>query len=87
MNRQNQDTGTINNINGDLNDLKLKLESIRESQPNVYRLWKLYLYKKEMEYNRSVEECKIMLNEIENVTSVLSIRDLNSLFCLRRINM
>jgi hypothetical protein len=87
MNRQNQDTGTINNINGDLNDLKLKLESIRESQPNVYRLWKLYLYKKEMEYNRSVEECKIMLNEIENVTSVLSIRDLKSLFCLRRINM
>lgn len=87
MNRQNQDTGTINDINGDLNDLKLKLESIRESQPNLYRLWKLYLYKKEMEYNRSVEECKIMLNEIENVTSVLSIRDLKSLFCLRRINM
>jgi len=69
------------------NEASLRLEDIKLIQPNVYNLWKVYLYKKHNDYVKSVNECLTMLNEIDNINKPLTISDLQTLAILRRESM
>jgi RPA family protein len=69
------------------NEASVRLEDVKLIQPNVYNLWKVYLYKKHNAYVKSVNECLTMLNEIDNINKPLTISDLQTLAILRRESM
>jgi hypothetical protein len=75
-----------NNTTQMFKDVNQNLENIKSMQPNVYKLWKVYLYKKHSEYIKSMTDCVSMLNEIDNINKPLSIADLQTLVVLRNIS-
>jgi len=49
-----------------INIIKNKLDNIKESHPNIYNLWKTYLYKKLETLESIIIEIEDILYKIEN---------------------
>jgi hypothetical protein len=62
-----------------------QLENIKSKQPNIYNLWKVYLHKKQSEYNTSLMECLQMLNSLQDINKELSITDLQTILIFRNM--
>lgn len=62
-----------------------ELENIKTKQPNIYNLWKVYLHKKQSEYNTSLMECLQMLNSLQDINKELSITDLQTILIFRNM--
>lgn len=62
-----------------------QLENIKTKQPNIYNLWKVYLHKKQSEYNTSLMECLQMLNSLQDINNELSITDLQTILIFRNM--
>jgi hypothetical protein len=73
-----------NSRNSDVNAIKIKLESIKTKQPNVYKLWKILINKKESALMKTIIECDEMLNNVDSVNNELSILDLQTLSILKQ---
>ena len=73
-----------NSNNIDMNTIKIKLESIKTKQPNVYKLWKILIYKKELALMKTIMECDEMLNNVDSLNKELSILDLHTLSILKQ---
>jgi len=61
-----------------------QLEAIKETQPNVYHLWKLYIHKKQTAYTNSLLECLTMLKTVKDIDKTLTITDLQTLLLLKK---
>ena len=87
MNLNNTNTNTNTNTNAQelFNNVQSHLETIQTTQPNVYKLWKVYLYKKEKDFIDSLQECVKMLHSINCVQHQLSISDLQTLFMMKKL--
>lgn len=77
----------LNNTNTEelFNNVQTQLETIQTTQPNVYKLWKVYLYKKEKDFIDSLKECMEMLHSINSIQHQLSISDLQTLFMMKKL--
>jgi hypothetical protein len=65
-----------------IRSIKTKLESIKETQPNLYNLWKITIYKQEAGFVKTLLECEHMLDKVETLNKPLSIMDIQTLFIL-----
>lgn len=65
-----------------IHSIKTKLESIKETQPNLYTLWKLTIYKQESRLIKTLLECESMLDEVGSLNKTLSVLDIQTLFVL-----
>lgn len=50
----------------EVDNIKNRLVRIKNTHPNIYNLWNNYLEKKLDSLNLLIEECKIILESIEN---------------------
>jgi hypothetical protein len=74
------------NINFEsINNINHRLEEIKTIQPNVYKLWKVFLKKKERDYSDSLNQCANMLNNISEYDKKVTISDLQTLIILRKL--
>jgi hypothetical protein len=73
----------MNNINYD--DVHKELDKIKQTQPNIYKIWKIYLFKKENEYNNSLKECLDMLNVVKNSKKPITIEELQTILFMRKL--
>ena len=67
------------------NNVHKELDKIKESQPNVYNIWKLYLFKKEKEYYNSLKECSNMLDVVQSCKKSITIEELQTIFMMRKL--
>ena len=65
-----------------IHSIKTKLESIKETQPNLYNLWKITIYKQEARFVKALLECEHMLDKVDSLNKPLSIMDIQTLFIL-----
>ena len=74
---------SIENIGG-IKDIKAKLETIKEKQPNLYKLWKLNIYQNEAKLIKSLIDCNTMLNNIDMLTKKLTMADIQTFVILNK---
>ena len=65
-----------------IRSIKTKLESIKETQPNLYNLWKITIYKQEARFVKTLLDCEHMLDKVDSLNKSLSIMDIQTLFIL-----
>ena len=67
-----------------IRSIKTKLESIKETQPNLYNLWKITIYKQEARFVKTLLECESMLDQVGSLNKTLSVLDIQTLFVLSK---
>lgn len=68
----------------DLIVINERLESIKTTHPNLYKLWKNYINIKIKRYNAFLLECNIFLDKT-HVQSDLEIQDITALLVLKNV--
>ena len=67
-----------------INNIKAKLETIKEKQPNLYKLWKLNIYQNEAKLIKSLIDCNTMLDNIDMLTKKLTMADIQTFVILNK---
>ena len=62
--------------------IKDKLESIKEKQPNLYKIWKTTIYKQELRLMKTLLDCNSMLEKVNDLNKELSLLDIQTLIIL-----
>jgi len=71
-----------------MNAIKDKLETIKNTHPHLYSIWREYLLIKENNFLHSIEHLETVLTNIKNDSSIVDISDklLLLTLCLHNIN-
>ena len=73
----------MNEIN-EINEIKNKLNGIRNTHPNVYSMWMTYIQLKEESMKKTIREARIMLENIEQKQTLdIPIESMLCMFCLQ----
>ena len=67
-----------------IKNIKSKLETIKEKQPNLYKLWKLNIYQNETKLIKSLIDCNSMLENVDTFTKTLSLADIQTFVILNK---
>lgn len=62
--------------------IKDKLESIKEKQPTLYKIWKTTIYKQELRLTKTLLDCNSMLEKVNDLNKELSLLDIQTLIIL-----
>jgi hypothetical protein len=68
----------------DLIAINERLESIKMTHPNLYKLWKNYINIKIKRHNAFLLECDVFLDKI-HIQSDLEIQDITALLVLKNV--
>jgi len=67
-----------------IKNIKNKLETIKNDQPNLYKLWKLNIYQNEVKLIKSLMDCNAMLEKVNTLTTPLSLADIQTFVILNK---
>tara|TARA_B100001059_G_scaffold236794_2_gene290442 strand:+ start:4403 stop:4714 length:312 start_codon:yes stop_codon:yes gene_type:complete len=67
-----------------IKNIKKKLETIKNEQPNLYKLWKLNIYQNEVKLIKSLLDCDVMLEKVDTLTTTLSLADIQTFVVLNK---
>lgn len=67
-----------------IKNIKTKLETIKNDQPNLYKLWKLNIYQNEVKLIKSLMDCDAMLEKVDTLTTPLSLADIQTFVILNK---
>jgi len=68
----------------DLIEINERLESIKMTHPNLYKLWKNYINIKIKRHNAFLLECNVFLDKT-HIQSDLEIQDITALLVLKNV--
>ena len=63
--------------------IKKQLESIKLTQPVLYKLWKLTIHKNEARFIKTLLNCQDMLENVKDLNKELSLLDIQTLVVLK----
>ena len=70
-----------------IENIKRRLESIKENQPNLYKIWKMTIHKQELKLIKTLLDCNNMLDKVSDLNKELSLLDIQTLIILGTTNI